>query len=33
MYNIYIHNTIGFSENSTIRYYDEVAKGERVPRY
>ena len=27
MYNIYINNTIGFSENSTIKYYNEVAKG------
>ena len=26
MYNIYINNTIGFSENSTITYYNEVAK-------
>ena len=27
MYNIYINNTIGFSENSSITYYNEVANG------
>ena len=32
MYNIYINNTIGFSENSKIRYYNEVAKGKNCTR-
>ena len=29
MYNIYINNTIGFSENSKIKCYNEVAKGQK----
>ena len=33
MCNIYINNTVGFSENSTITYYNEVAKGKKSPRY
>ena len=33
MYNIYINNTIGFSENSAITYYNEVAKGKKWPCY